>query len=120
MPLRRAVVMSHAPGLSGTPSRGQCSRAATSASCTHSSARSKSPRLRTSDAVSRPASSRKTAATASLVSVRLALALEGGSNFDVTHGPRLGERDGRVQVRHLDHRIAADLLLRYDERPVVD
>jgi hypothetical protein len=42
-----AVVMSQAPGLLGTPSLGQCSSAATSASCASSSA---TPRSRTRDA----------------------------------------------------------------------
>ena len=51
--------------LVGTPSVGQRSRAVTSASWTSSSARSKLPRARTSAAVSRPACSRKTAASSS-------------------------------------------------------
>src|SRR5437867_6848298 len=108
MPLRRAVVMSHAPGLSGTPSRGQCSRAATSASCTHSSARSKSPRLRTSAAVNRPAFSRKTPATASFVTL-LALVLDGGPNFHVAHRPGLREPDRLVEVCDLDQLVPAHL-----------
>src|SRR2546428_66156 len=119
MPWRRAVVMSQAPGFSGTPSRGQCSSAATSASCTHSSARSKSPRLRTSAAVNRPASSRKTAATASLVTLR-ALVLDGGSNFHVAHRPGLRELDGGLHVGRLDDAQAADRLLRLDEWAVDD
>jgi hypothetical protein len=41
--LREAVVISHPRGLSGTPSAGQCRAAASSASCTASSAASKSP-----------------------------------------------------------------------------
>ena len=44
---RFADVVSQAAGLSGTPSAGQCSSAATSASCAHSSAR---PRSRVSRA----------------------------------------------------------------------
>ena len=60
--LRRAVVSSHAPGRRGMPSTGQCSSADTRASCTKSSARSKSPRRRTKAAVSCPTSLRKTSA----------------------------------------------------------
>src|SRR5437870_9064802 len=119
MPLRRAVVMSQAPGFAGTPSRGQCSSAATSASCTHSSARSKSPRLRTSAAVNRPASSRKTPATASLVTL-LALVLDGGPNFHVAHRPRLRDPDRLVEVRDLDERVPAHLFLGLDEWSVED
>src|SRR5512132_559734 len=115
MPLRRAVVMSHAPGFAGRPSRGQCSSAATSASCTHSSARSKSPRLRTKAAVSLPASSRKTEATASWVIV-VALMLHDRTDLDVA-GERLRDADRLVEVRHLDHRESSDMLLRFDERP---
>ena len=44
---RRATVVSHAPGLAGTPSRGQCSSAWTYASCTASSATSRSRVTRT-------------------------------------------------------------------------
>src|SRR5256885_3720279 len=120
MPLRLAVVMSHAPGLAGTPSRGQCSSAATSASCTHSSARSKSPRLRTRAAVSRPASSRKTAATASCVIVLVALSLHRRADLDVAHRPCFREADRIIQVGDLDQRVAADLFLRLDERSVED
>src|SRR5437764_13284005 len=120
MPLRFAVVMSHAPGLAGTPSRGQCSSAATSASCTHSSARSKSPRLRTRAAASRPASSRKTAATASCVMVLVALSLHRRADLDVAHRPRLRQADRFVEVGNLDQRIPADLLLRLDERSIED
>jgi DNA-directed RNA polymerase specialized sigma24 family protein len=68
---RRAVVRCQAPGRSGMPSRGQCSSAASRASWTRSSAWSKSPSSRTRDAVSRPASSRKTRATAVSVANRL-------------------------------------------------
>src|SRR5690242_5931 len=59
--------MSHAPGLSGIPCSGHFSRAATRLSCTTSSATSKLPRTLTMAAVNRPASSRKTAASASVV-----------------------------------------------------
>ena len=50
----RAVVVIHAPGLSGIPSTGQCSSATRYASATASSARSKSPRTRMRVASARP------------------------------------------------------------------
>ena len=46
--LRRAVVVIQAPGLAGTPSRGQVATAAAKASCSASSARLKSPTWRMS------------------------------------------------------------------------
>ena len=50
----RAVVISHAPGLVGIPSRGQRSAAIANASCAASSARSKSPRKPIREASTRP------------------------------------------------------------------
>ena len=50
----RAVVISHARGLAGTPSRGQRAAAIAKASCAASSARSKSPRKPISAARTRP------------------------------------------------------------------
>src|SRR3954465_11542199 len=61
----RAVVVIHAPGLSGTPRAGHVSRALMKASWTASSARSKSPVTRISVATARPCSSRKTRSTMS-------------------------------------------------------
>ena len=49
----RAVVMSHAAGLRGTPSRAQRSRAMAAASWSASSARSMSPRARARRAIAR-------------------------------------------------------------------
>ena len=46
MALKRPVETSQARGLAGTPSRGHCSTAAAKASCSASSARSKSPSRR--------------------------------------------------------------------------
>src|SRR5258706_3188413 len=63
--------MSHAPGLSGMPCSGHFTSAATRLSWTTSSARSKLPRTRTRAPVSRPASSRKTTATAASVTERV-------------------------------------------------
>src|SRR5258708_9196599 len=75
---RRAVVINHAPGLSGMPCSGHFSNATTRLSWTTSSARSKSPSTRTSAAVSRPASSRKTAATAASAAVYVPSAVRRG------------------------------------------
>ena len=61
----RAVVVIHAPGLSGTPRSGQVSSALMNASWTASSARSKSPRTRMSVATARPCSSRNRRSTIS-------------------------------------------------------
>ena len=59
MPLRTAVVVSHPPGLGGTPSTGHRSTAASSASAAASSATSMSPNRRIREATTRPCSSRK-------------------------------------------------------------
>ena len=61
---RLAVVMSQAAGLSGTPSLGQCSSAATSASCASSSATPMSRTTRATLAVMRADSRRQTVAMA--------------------------------------------------------
>ena len=53
----RATRVIQAPGFAGTPSAGQRSSATTNASCTASSAASKSPRTRISVATARPDSS---------------------------------------------------------------
>src|SRR4029079_8686674 len=58
---RLAVAMSQAPGLSGVPSFGQRSRAATRASCARSSAKPTSRVMRASPAINRGDSMRKTA-----------------------------------------------------------
>ena len=59
------TAMSQAPGLSGTPRSGHCSRAATSASWARSSASPRSCVIRVSPATSRAASDRQTALTTS-------------------------------------------------------
>src|SRR5688572_13613805 len=59
MARRLATVISHAPGLRGTPSISQRSSALTSASCSASSASVKSPSWLISAARTRPCSSRK-------------------------------------------------------------
>ena len=123
MARRLAVVISHAPGLSGTPCSGHFSSAATMLSWTTSSARSKSPRRRTRAPVSRPASSRKTATTAPSVAA-------GGSSWSVVHyrphfhgaaaGPRLRHRQRLIEVLDLYDREAPDDLFGLDERAVGD
>ncbi len=63
MAFRRAVVSNHAPGRSGRPERSQRVAASTNASCTDSSAISRSPTSFTSVATSRGHSWRKTSVT---------------------------------------------------------
>src|SRR3954451_22616976 len=61
-----AVVVSQPPGLGGTPESGHVSSALRSASPAASSAMSMSPNRRTSEAIRRPYSSRKTCSTAAV------------------------------------------------------
>jgi hypothetical protein len=65
----RAVVVSHAPGLRGTPSTAHRVMAVANASCAHSSARSQSPVSPISVATTWPHSSRNAAATAAVGSI---------------------------------------------------
>src|SRR5450759_5032980 len=115
---RRAVVINHAPGLSGMPCSGHLSNATTRLSWTTSSARSKSPSTRTSAAVSRPASS-PSVAPCVLFGV---LALDHGPHFDdpalAAARPRLGYGQRLVQILDLDDREPAHDLLGLDERSV--
>src|SRR3989454_6714475 len=124
MARRLAVVVNHAPGLSGMPCCGHFSSATTRLSCTTSSARSKSPMARTSAPVSRPASSRKTAATAASVRVCSAvLVVDDRPDLDsvvAAAGPRLGHRERLVEILHLDDREPSDDLFGLDERAVGD
>src|SRR3979409_65491 len=64
-----AVAISQAPGLSGTPDSGHCSRAATRASCARSSATPTSRTMRARPAISRGDSILQTASMAECVSV---------------------------------------------------
>ena len=66
----RAVVMIQAPGLSGTPRRGQERIASTNASWTASSAASRSPRRRARVASTRPDSARNTRSSSRCSGVR--------------------------------------------------
>ena len=86
MARRLAVVISHAPGLRGTPSAGHCSSAATSASCASSSA---TPTSRTS--LVSPAMSR--ARLDPPGSLDRAVGVSG-------HGPRLPHRAIRRNSAH--------------------
>src|SRR6202521_327223 len=139
---RRAVVINHAPGLSGMPCSGHFSNATTRLSWTTSSARSKSPTARTSAAVSRPASSRKTAATAASAAACVPSAVRRGlrhprprfldlcrvidhwSHLDdpvlAATWPRLGHRERLVEVLHFHDREPAHDLFGLDERAVSD
>src|SRR5262249_43782805 len=143
--LLRATWVIQAPGLAGTPSRGQRSSAATNASWTASSAASKSRRTRISVATARADSCRKVRSTPlsrSLGAKARALlgALAGAAPDQLLavdlfaggadqrphfqrgalqrHLPRPGER--LVEVRALDDPEAHQLLLGLDERPVGD
>src|SRR5487761_1357582 len=118
-PRRRAVVSSQAPGRSGIPSSGQCSRASTTASDTSSSARSKSPSWRTRLVVSRPASSRKTRSSSGWVSAA-ASALDDRSDLHLAigRGQRPDDGDGLVEVGAVDDAVAADRLLGLQQRTV--
>src|SRR3954466_13750061 len=71
--------MSQAPGLSGTPDSGHCSRAGTSASCARSSARPTSPTMRANPAMSLADSIRQ---TASMASAALGGVIHHLANFD--------------------------------------
>ena len=126
-----AVVVSQPPGLGGMPSARHFSSATTSASPAASSAMSRSPKRRASDATTRPNSSRKIRSIAasassgpspacaragSTGSLRLERpdldrALAGGR-------PLAGPGERGVQVGRLDHPEAAEPLLGLGERAV--
>src|SRR6266851_5310520 len=116
MARRRAVVINHAPGLSGMPCSGHFSSAATRLSWTTSSARAKSPSTRISAAVSRPASSLKTAATAASVVACVSSAFrvvdQGPDLDDAAAGPCLGlaalDANRRCRARTLELSATGD------------
>src|SRR4051794_6238481 len=116
---RTAVVVSQPPGLGGTPSTGQRSRAARSASPAASSATSRSPKRRVSEATTRPNSSRKIRSTSPLI-LRQSFALERPHLDLATAGGRtlLRPLQRLVEVGGLDHPEAAEVLLRLGVRPV--
>ena len=115
----RAAVVSHAPGLRGTPSRRHVSRASAKASCAHSSATSQSPVTRMSVATTRPHSSRKAAATAASTSA-LTSPRSAAPRSSRTRAPGILRRDldRLVEVLAVDDEVAADLLLGLGERTV--
>src|SRR5581483_3754283 len=120
----RAVVVSQAPGVRGTPSRRHRSSASVKASCAHSSARSQSPVTRMSVATTRPHSSRKARATAASTSSPSPIArshLPDRAHLDrPVRGGRDPRRDldGVVEVLRVDEEEPADLLLRLREGAV--
>src|SRR5204863_2602813 len=86
---------------------------------TISSARPKSPRSRTTPAVSSAASSRKTRARAA--SAARSGLVKDRPDFDgAAWRPGLGHAKGVVKVCHLDFGVAADHLVALQERPVRD
>src|SRR6478735_3656340 len=116
-----AVVVSQPPGLGGTPDSGHFSRAATSASPAASSAMSISPKRRTSEAIRRPYSSRKTRSTAAVpVCIDGAVRPTGSAkavertDLDLA-STRLGslgrQAEGHVEVRCVDDPEPAQHLL---------
>src|SRR5258708_8533941 len=115
MARRRAVVINHAPGLSGMPCSGHFSSAATRLSWTTSSARAKSPSTRISAAVSRPASSLKTATTAASVVACVPSAFrvvdQGPDLDDAAAGPCLGHAERFIEILHFDDLEAPNGLL---------
>ena len=80
MALKRPVETSHARGFAGSPSFGHCSNAALKASCSASSATSKSPRRRIRLARIRRDCDRYTASTLPRISSAVFLRIERGSS----------------------------------------
>src|ERR1700680_2739824 len=137
MARRRAVCSNHAAGRSGTPSTGHRCSASITASCTRSSARSKSPVMRTSDPQMSPTSSRNTALIASPVgllnhrplrptcsAVRMighGIAVgDHGTDLDalILWRPALRDRNCLVEVRRVDGDESCDVLLALHEGTV--
>src|SRR6266545_2893906 len=128
--LLRAVVVIHAPGRSGTPVDGQRSMATRKASCTASSARPKSPRIRMRVATVCPDSSRNTRSTISrVVSATLTSQGRSGGRGELHHRADLDravarprdpgrDLDRLVEVLAVDQVVAAELLLGLGEGPV--
>src|SRR5690606_27120598 len=125
---RRAVVMIHPAGLGGTPSPGHRSTAVEKASCTASSARSISPRTRVSTATARPYSSRKTRPMSAVEGPVIEVCTSSGAGSE-RQGPHLDGQCGGVgetarplqrlvEVGHVDHVEATEMLLALDVRTV--
>jgi len=111
----RAVLISHARGLSGVPSRGQRAAAIANASCAASSARSKSPRKPIRAARTCPHCSRKGLVEAGGHSTigRTSIAPPKRAGRDLR-----GQLDRGVEVVALIDEPAAHRLLQLDERAV--
>src|SRR5438093_1891000 len=119
-----AVVMSQAPGLSGTPDSGHCSSAATRASCARSSARPTSRTIRVSPAMSLGDSIRHTASIAlcppSLPTVAPEHFLDHGLTVSDDLPEALGPLESLVLRLHLDQCETAGQLLRLGEGSIRD
>src|SRR5215211_2847806 len=119
----RAVVTIQPPGFGGTPVSGHLWTATTKASCTASSATSRSPKRRVRAATARPNSSRKVASTSAVPTATgsvLGVVLEGAHlHRALAGGAALGRPpQGVVEVLGLDDPEAAHVLLRLGEGPV--
>src|SRR5688500_16962975 len=120
-----AVVVSHAPGLGGKPSTGHRSTAVRRASLTASSATSRSPKRRASEATTRPCSSRT---IRSISAWTRGSALKRSGSFGLERSDLDGTAAGlrrlggdlqcRVEVGCLDDPETAEVLLGLGERSV--
>src|SRR5215472_7550267 len=121
--LCRAVPISQPRGLSGTPPAGHWAKAAAQASCTASSATSRSPTWRVTAATAAHQWARNTSASAPLSG----WLLSGSHHLD--HGPHLHLADLRhgegrrplqrlVQVRAFDQGVTAEVLLDLGRRAI--
>src|SRR5919107_1776784 len=116
-----AGVVSQPPRLGGTPDSGHFSKAATRASPAASSAMSMSPKRRTSEAIRRPYSSRKTRSTAAVLSCIDQSSFRAGSGQTVERtdldlaparlGPLGRELERHVEVGRVDDPETPDDLL---------
>src|SRR5690606_28914074 len=126
MARRLATVSNHAPGLRGTLSTSQRSSALTSASCSASSANSKSPSWLISAARTRPCSSRKVRSIRDAAVIPLPVRLVGRPQRADLYRAVVRKRDLRrprnrlVEVFAVQQEVAAQLLVCFDERPISD
>src|SRR4051794_19450116 len=107
----RAVVMIHPAGLGGSPPAGHRSSAVVNASCTASSALSRSPRTRGRTATARPYSARNTRWICALLSMQWPH-LDRQQADPPGHLP--GPAQPLAQVRPLDYGEPAEVLLALD------
>src|SRR6185437_13827700 len=127
---KRPALTSHVRGFAGTPSIGHRSIAATNASCTASSAPSKSPSSRTSVARTRRESDRSVLSTASRARAEASvIAAQPLSAVEYHDGPYFyraelgawnsgGNLQRVVQILGFDQIVSAELLLGFGERTV--